>query len=271
MNFISKRHLLPAILAAAFAGASPAVMAQSSQSPSWQATGTSGAAESTGSSAAGASATSDKGSAASSGSSADTATDDVAIQNLRSAAQSLREAVQRMAQMPPGEQRTEAIRESNEALMQVQAAMAALPPDLLTANVKESDYKRSMDKLKQASDRLHVAANALANQPPGKGRDAAVKKVNQALLETNEAMLTGLQLSASNAKGNAASASSGSSGGSGASSASGSENKGSAAVTGRPGGNTVDLTNSPDAGSSGSSGNASSDAAGGSGSTSSSK
>lgn len=36
MKFISKRHLLPAILAAAFAGASSAVLAQS---PSSKATG----------------------------------------------------------------------------------------------------------------------------------------------------------------------------------------------------------------------------------------
>lgn len=268
MTFSATRQLLPAILAALFAGATPSVTAQTSYS---QETATSDATRSGGTSAAGTPATNGKGRAASSGSSADTATDDVAIQNLQAAAQSLREAVQRMAQTPAGEQRTEAMRESNEALIQVQAAMAALPPDLLTANVRESDYKKSMDKLKQASDRLHVAANALANQPPGKGRDAAIKKVNQALLETNEAMLTGLQLSASNAKGNAASASSGSSGGSGASSASSGENKGSAAVTGRPGGNTVDLTNSPDAGRPGSSGNASSGAAAGSGSTSADK
>lgn len=264
MKLNPTRHLLPALLAAVFASAGTSVMAQSS-SP--QATGTSGASGSTGTSATGTSATSGQSSAASSGSSADTASDDVAIQNLRAAAQSLREAVQRMAQMPAGEQRTEAIRESNEALMQVQAAMASLPPDLLTANVRESDYKKSLDKLKQASDRLHVAANALADQPPGKGRDAAVKKVNQALLETNEAMLTGLQLSAASAKRNSTSTSSGSSGSAGASGTGSSGTGGSATVTGRPGGNTVDLTNVPGSGSSGGSGSTTS----GSGSTSADK
>lgn len=246
-----RTYLLPAILAAALAATTGGVVAQSA-SP--QATGTTGTSGSAGSSMSGASTSGTSGasgtSSASSGSSADTANDDAAIQNLQSAAQSLREAVQRMAQMPAGDKRTEAIRESNEALMQVQAAMASLPPDLLTANVKESDYKRSLDKLKQASDRLHTAANALADQPPGKGRDTAIKKVNQALLETNEAMLTGLQLSASSAKRDTAGTSSGSSGSAGTSGTSSSGAGGSAAVTGRPGGNTVDLTNNPAGGAS---------------------
>lgn len=166
----------------------------------------------------------------------DTAKDDKAIENLRAAAQSLRESIQRMAQMPAGEKRTEAIRESNEALMQVQAAMAALPSHLLLANANEADYKRAIDKMKQASDRLYKAADALANQPPGKEVNVAVKEVNEALLETNEAMLTGLQMGAGDIA-----------------------NIGSARVTGRPGANNVDLSaGTSSGGSAGSSGSAAS-------------
>lgn len=228
---MNTRYLIQAMLAAAIVGAHPVISAQntSSQSPD-----SSGASTTSG--------------ASSRGSSADTAADDAAVQNLLAASQSLREAIQRLAQTPAGEQRTEAIREGNEALMKVQSAIVALPPELLLANAKESDYKKSMDKMKQASDRLHAAANALANQPAGKQRDIAVRRVNQALLETNEAMLTGLQLSARDStKTGGASGASGdgtsSSGAAGSSSDSSSEMGGSAAVTGRPGGNTVDLTN----------------------------
>jgi hypothetical protein len=166
-----------------------------------------------------------------SGSNADTAADDEAVQNLRAAAQSVRDAVQRLQQMPAGAKRAEAIREANEALMKVHSAIAELPPHLHGANVNESNYRQAMDKLKQASDRLYAAADALANQPPGKGTDAAIGKVNQALMQTNEAMLTGLQQSAQDMTGRHP----------GATSSGDSSGGGSAERTGRPPANTVDL------------------------------
>lgn len=231
---MNTRYLIQAMLAAAIASTHPLIGAQntSAQTP-----------DSSGASTAGG--------ASSRGSNADTAADDAAVQNLLAASQSLREAIQRLAQTPPGERRTEAIREGNEALIKVQSAIVALPPELLLANARESDYKKAMDKMRQASDRLHAAANVLANQPAGKQRDAAVRRVNQALLETNEAMLTGLQLSAGNttrADGatGASGSGTGSAGTSGAAGTSGDSSSGmggSATVTGRPGGNTVDLTN----------------------------
>lgn len=190
--------------------------------------------------------------------SADTADDDKAIQNLLGAAQSLREAIQRMAQMPAGERRTEAIRESNEALMQVHTAMATLPSHLLLANAKEADYKKAMDKMRQASDRLYKATEALASQPAGKQRNAAVKEINTALMETNEAMLTGLQLAnrgngagAAQASGSGSAQGTGSSGGANASLG---NRGGSATATGRPGANNVDLSGSGGSGASASAG-----------------
>jgi hypothetical protein len=223
------RPILSAVTVLALAGAYPVVHAQSSAAGA----GTSSLKEAdpkeaaAGSpSASGASVTS--GAGGRSTSSAGTANDDKAIENLQAAAQSLRESIQRMAQMPAGEKRAEAIRESNEALMQVQAAMASLPSHLLLANATEADYKRAVDKMKQASDRLYDAADALARQPAGKDTNAAIKQVNKALLETNEAMLTGLQMGAA-----------------------GSANIGSAALTGRPPANNVDLGNTSGSGSSG--------------------
>lgn len=210
--------LAPAILTLALAGVYPGAYAGTISGASDKQAGSSvtapeGAAESR--SAVGASDAS--GSSMTSGASravrADTAADDVPIENLKAATRSLRAGILKLAEAPPGERRTEAIRESNEALMQVQSAIAALPPELRNANVDEPAYNDAMDKLKQASDRLIAAADALANQPPQQGRDEAIKEVNQALLETNEAMLTGMQLSAAgSASGTSGSASSGSSG-----------------------------------------------------------
>ncbi|WP_334186352.1 hypothetical protein [Noviherbaspirillum sp.] len=257
------RKLLPAVTALALAGAYPVVYGQSSSvsgtgnlkesNPKELTQAGPSAGSRSGdpaedrakhSSTSGASGT--QGAAGKSGASADTASDDKAIQDLLAAAQSLRESIQTMAQMPAGEKRTEAIREGNEALMQVQAAMASLPPYLLLANAKEADYKKAIDKMKQASDKLYSAADALANQPRGKQSSAAVRQVNKALLETNEAMLTGLQMSAAGSN-TSGTGSSGTSAGS-----SGNGNGGSAAVTGRPGANNVDLSGTAGSASSGS-------------------
>jgi len=218
------RHLLPALLVAALSAVYPAAHAQNTTGNPNTANAASPANMSDRSNASGPSHTS--GNTASgtpmSGSNADTATDDKAIQNLRAAAQDLRDSIHNLANMPAGEKRTVAMKEGNDALMKVQGAMAALPPSLLTANANENSYMKAIDKLKLASDRLYAAADALANQPPGKDRNNAIKKVNSALIQTNEAMLAGLQVSATNSSDRAM--------------------VGSAAVTGRPGGTNVDLS-----------------------------
>lgn len=184
------RHLLSVLLAGILAGTYPVANAQTTKGPdsSKTASGNADTSKQSGQSNL------------SSKSNADTASDDQAIQNLRGAAQALRESIQTLARMPAGEKRTAAIKEGNEALFRVQSAMAALPPELLTANADESNYKKALDKMKMASDRLYSAADALANQPAGKARNDAVKEINRALLQTNEAMLTGLQLHAANDK-----------------------------------------------------------------------
>ena len=197
------RHLLSVLLAGILGATYPVANAQTigGQDSSKAASGNAGTSKQSGQSNL------------SSKSNADTASDDAAIQNLRGAAQALRESIQTLAEMPAGEKRTAAIKEGNEALFRVQSAMAALPPELLTANAEESNYKKALDKMKMASDRLYSAADALANQPAGKARNDAVKQINRALLQTNEAMLTGLQLHAANEKsGMASSTTNGSSG-----------------------------------------------------------
>lgn len=56
-----------------------------------------------------------------------------AMERLQKAAQQLRESSQSMAQQPAGPRRNEAIRSSNRALMDVNEAMAQLPPDMRSA------------------------------------------------------------------------------------------------------------------------------------------
>lgn len=111
------------------------------------------------------------------------------IEELQAAAQRLREAIQAMAQAPAGPKRTDAIKAGNRALAETQTAMVSLPPELLTAGANESDYQKAMDKLQQAAQRLRDATHALASEPAGERRNAAIKATNKALLETQQTMI----------------------------------------------------------------------------------
>lgn len=111
------------------------------------------------------------------------------IEELQLAAQRLRDAIQAMAQAPAGEKRNQAIKDGNQALMEVNRAMVNLPPDLLTAAATETNYQKAMDRLKQSAQRLRIAAQALAQEPAGKRRNETIKKINQALLETQQVMI----------------------------------------------------------------------------------
>ena len=111
------------------------------------------------------------------------------IQDLESAAQKLRDAIHAMAQAPVGEKRTQAIKDGNHALGEVNDAVANLPPDMLTAQAKESDYTHSLARLEQAAQRLRDATHALAQDPNSKRRDATIRDINKALRETQQVMI----------------------------------------------------------------------------------
>lgn len=173
------------------------------------------------------------------------ADEDKAVKSLLAAAQMLRESIQRMAQAPVGEGRTEAIKEGNEALMQVNAAILALPSHLLLAGGSENDYSRAVSKMQGASDKLYAAVHALAREPGSAARNRAIREVNMALADTNMAMVNGLYLQMDQTGGAEAgkTASSGkSTATSGASGTAGSNLSGSATRTGRPPANNVDLS-----------------------------
>ncbi len=53
----------------------------------------------------------------------------------------------------------------------------------------EAEYSRSMEKLMKAAQNLRESVQAMAKQPAGPGRNEAMRQANDALLETQEAMI----------------------------------------------------------------------------------
>jgi hypothetical protein len=111
------------------------------------------------------------------------------VEDLEAAAQRLRDAVHALAQAPAGPKRNDAIAQANKTLLEVQNAIAALPPEVITAAGNEGNYKKSMDRLEQAAQRLRDAAHALAREPVGAKRAAAIHDINKALVDTQQVML----------------------------------------------------------------------------------
>ena len=110
------------------------------------------------------------------------------IEDLRLAAQRLRDAIHDMLHEPAGPKRIELIKAGDRALAEVEDAMVNLPPELLTAQATESNYKQTGDRLQRATDNLHEAAQALAKDPNSKRRNETVKKIKTALQETHRLM-----------------------------------------------------------------------------------
>ncbi len=111
------------------------------------------------------------------------------VEDLEAAAQRLRDAVHVMAQAPAGSQRNEAIKQANRTLLEVQNAIAALPPSVVMAAGNEGHYKQATDKLEMAAQRLRDAAHALAKEPVGAQRADAMRDINKALIDTQQVML----------------------------------------------------------------------------------
>ena len=111
------------------------------------------------------------------------------VEALEAAAQRLRDAIHALATAPAGAERSQAIHDGNRALLEVNQAMAELPPDLLTAQADEPAYRQAVDRLEQAAQRLRDAAHALAADQNSPRRNDSIKAVNRALLETQQAMI----------------------------------------------------------------------------------
>jgi hypothetical protein len=115
------------------------------------------------------------------------------MDELRRAAQRLRESIQSLAQQPAGPQREVALKSAREALWDTQQAMADLPPELRIARSTPSgvapNYAESMRDLQAAADRLYDAIHAMVRQPAGERRNDAVRQADEALRDTQTAMV----------------------------------------------------------------------------------
>lgn len=113
------------------------------------------------------------------------------MQRLLDAAQRLRESIQAMAQQPAGGGRNQAIAAAHEALMDAQYAMMLLPPDLREgAGLEGTNETEAFERLRQAADQLRQSIQAMAQQPAGERRNAAARQANEALIETQIAMVS---------------------------------------------------------------------------------
>ena len=115
--------------------------------------------------------------------------DSKSLDRLQQASQRLREAVQTMAQEPPGPRRNQAMEAAREALFDTQQAMVQLPPALRTGDVPGIDYTRSMDQLKIATQKLREAIQTMAQQPAGPRRNEAIEEAHEAIRESHQAMI----------------------------------------------------------------------------------
>ena len=122
--------------------------------------------------------------------------------SLKLSAQRLREAIQSLAQKPPGSAREQAMNDARRALFDTQQAMVRLPAEyrvsgMVLSNVpiaqsspaQNRGFGDSVKELQLAADRLRDAIQAMAQAPAGANRDGAVKQAHAALMETQQAMV----------------------------------------------------------------------------------
>ena len=120
--------------------------------------------------------------------------DTQAMQRLRDSADNLRHSIQALAQQPPGPQRAQALDKANEALLETQQAMLALPPHLRSwGEVSTADYDKSVRQLSASAASLRQAIQQMAQQPPGERRNQAIRTANRALWDTQMAMASAYQ------------------------------------------------------------------------------
>jgi hypothetical protein len=131
-----------------------------------------------------------------------------AMHELKASAQRLRDAVQEMAQQPAGPRRNAAISDANKALAQVKQAMVSLPEadrnargyavgspssSVGSGSVGSKDYSKSMKELLDAAQRLRDSVHVMASEPAGSGRNSAIREVDRALFDTEQAMAADLK------------------------------------------------------------------------------
>jgi hypothetical protein len=123
---------------------------------------------------------------------AGTAQQDEAMQRLVQASDRLRDAITAMAQAPADQANRAAARDARQALLDTQLALMALPDDAATTTPAAGTSGDSLKQLQAAAERLRGTIQALADRPEGAERNQAMAKASQALLDTQQALLTHL-------------------------------------------------------------------------------
>lgn len=114
------------------------------------------------------------------------------MEELLSAAQKLREAIQAMAQQQPGPKRTAAIESARDALLLTQRAMLQLPAELRVEGGHvhaATAWPKSMARLDEAARNVRESVQAMSTQAARERRTAAMATVLKALAEAEQAML----------------------------------------------------------------------------------
>lgn len=139
---------------------------------------------------------------------------DLAMANLQRATDALRASTHAMAGEPAGPRRNQAIRQAHAAIINADKAMSQLyRPGMGTPRAAEAavgttldvgaggivggaaypqndvEYTRAMEKLHKAVDHFRESIIAMSRLPTGPQRDQAIKEAQQALFDTNQAMI----------------------------------------------------------------------------------
>ena len=136
-----------------------------------------------------------------------------ALEHLQQAAQRLRDSIQAMAKEPAGERRNQAIKEAQDALLRANSALSAVyQPHMGSAPLapgasgvtssagggytggavypkSDAEYTAAMENLLKAGQRFREAIQSMAQLQQGPQRDQAIKDAQQALVDTNAAMI----------------------------------------------------------------------------------
>lgn len=121
-----------------------------------------------------------------------TAAQQQSMVELQEAANRLRESIAAMKDKANAVDRHLAVQQAQEALIATQRAMSALPAEIRNAPAAATTtvkYRESVEKMMRAADSLRESIQAMAKLPPGDARNDAIRQANQALLETNAAMV----------------------------------------------------------------------------------
>ncbi len=105
------------------------------------------------------------------------------VQDLQHAAQQLRDATHDLVREQASAKRNEIIQRIDKTLVDVQAAIVSLPPNLMLAGTNEAESKKASSTLANAADRLEQSAQALSTDTSPDKRSQTMQEIRHALAQ----------------------------------------------------------------------------------------